>query len=91
MYKGAPPIEATESTRNKQLYLQEQIITQCSCYRCDVDKDMSAASYLWHSCPMPSKGCKTPVEDSPCARKSSTGLCLDKACEEITSDQTDCI
>lgn len=49
-----------------------------------------AASYLWHSCPMPSKGCKTPVEDSPCARKSTTGLYLDKACgEKKQFDQTD--
>lgn len=44
-----------------------------------------AASYLWHSCPMPSKGCKTPVEDSPCARKSTAGLYLDKACGEKNS------
>lgn len=39
-------------------------------------------THLWHSCPMPSKGCKTPVEDSPWARKNTTGLYFDKALQK---------
>lgn len=31
MYRGAPPIDATESTRNKQSYLWEQITTYLAC------------------------------------------------------------
>lgn len=42
----------------------------------------NAAAHLWHSSPMPSKGCKTPVEDSPWARKNTTGLYFDKALQK---------
>lgn len=31
--------------------------------------------YLWQSSPKPSRGCSTPVDDSPWVRNSSTGLC----------------
>lgn len=86
MYRGTPPIDATESTRNKQLYLLARIIKAMICPFIFVtdEREVSTASYLWHSCPMPSKGCRTPVEDSPCARKNTTGLCFDKACNEVT-------
>lgn len=29
---------------------------------------------------MPSTGCTRPADDSPCARKKRTGLCLARAC-----------
>lgn len=87
MWSGVPPIEATESTRNRQLYLQTQSeTTTCShlCAPAAMETTVRyVESYLWHSSPMPSKGCKTPVEDSPCARKKSAGLCRDKACGEV--------
>lgn len=39
-------------------------------------------SYLWQSSPMPSSGWRTPVDDSPWARKNTAGRYLDKACDE---------
>ncbi len=50
------------------------------CSRYDDDRGVNASTYLWHNCPMPSKGWRTPVEDSPCARKKTTGLYFDNAC-----------
>lgn len=83
MYRGAPPIEATESTRNRQLYLKAQIRTLQPSSVCVLLHVLGQrGSYLWHSCPIPSKGCKTPVDDSPCARKNSAGLCFSKAWDE---------
>lgn len=43
---------------------------------------LGAPSHLWQSSPMPSSGCRTPVEDSPWARKNTAGRYFDKACGE---------
>lgn len=83
--RGAPPIEATESTRKRQSYLHTRVTTRCSSktqfmfvvWQCLV---LRGPSYLWQSSPMPSSGWRTPVDDSPWARKNTAGLNLDKAC-----------
>lgn len=58
------------------------VIEHSLCCWCDSKMVLGAPSYLRQSSPMPSSGWRTPVDDSPWARKNTAGRYFDKACDE---------